>query len=35
MIEWILGVSALVGLVFWLVGYAMGSRDYKKLIENE
>jgi len=33
MIEYIIGISAVVGLISWLLGYAMGSKDYKKLIE--
>jgi hypothetical protein len=33
MIEYILGISALVGFIFWLVGYGMGVKDYKKLVE--
>lgn len=37
MIELIIlfGVSAVVGFVGWLLGYAMGSHDYKRLMENE
>jgi hypothetical protein len=35
MIEYIiLGLCPVIGFVGWLIGYAMGSKDYEKLVED-